>query len=94
MDEIAGDDLRAWYAPLDPAGFDAMLATVCEPTRAWQCRRPLGQQVDVVPFGGPERDGEVVIHESSLIVLGCAEAAAYAANGTLPSGEAAACGSP
>ncbi len=63
-----------------------MLATLGEPTRAWQRRKLLGQQVDVVPFGALERDGEVVIHESSLTVIGCAEAAANADLVTLPSG--------
>ena len=42
--------------------------------------------MDVVPFGALERDGEVVIHESSLTVIGCAEAAAYADHIALPSG--------
>lgn len=70
----------------DAVDFDAMLATIGEPTRAWQRRRLLGQQVDVVPFGDLERDGEVVIHESSLSVLGCAEAAAHADLVPLPSG--------
>lgn len=41
---------------------------------------------NVVPFGDLERDGEVVIHGSSLSVLGCAEAAANADLVTLPSG--------
>ncbi len=82
----ATNDVDIAVAAHDAAEFDAMLATVGEPTRAWQRRRLLGQQVDVVPFGDLERDGEVVIHESSLSVLGCAEAAANADLATLPSG--------
>ena len=72
----ATNDVDIAIAAQDAVDFDAMLATIGEPTRAWQRRRLLGQQVDVVPFGDLERDGEVVIHESSLSVLGCAEAAA------------------
>ena len=41
----------------------------------------------MVPFGDLERDGQVVLHESSLSVLGCAEAAANADLVTLPSGK-------
>lgn len=82
----ATNDVDIAIAAQDAVDFDAMLATIGEPTRAWQRRRLLGQQVDVVPFGDLERDGEVVIHESSLSVLGCAEAAANADLVTLPSG--------
>lgn len=82
----ATNDVDIAIAAHDAVDFDAMLATIGEPTRAWQRRRLLGQQVDVVPFGDLERDGEVVIHESSLSVLGCAEAAANADLVTLPSG--------
>ncbi len=82
----ATNDVDIAIAAHDSVDFDAMLATIGEPTRAWQRRRLLGQQVDVVPFGDLERDGEVVIHESSLSVLGCAEAAANADLVTLPSG--------
>lgn len=82
----ATNDVDIAVAAHDAGDFDAMLATIGEPTRAWQRRRLLGQQVDVVPFGDLERDGEVVIHESSLSVLGCAEAAANADLVTLPSG--------
>lgn len=84
----ATNDVDIAIAAHDAIDFDATLATIGEPTRAWQRRRLLGQQVDVVPFGDLERDGEVVIHESSLTVLGCAEAAAYADHITLPSGRA------
>ena len=82
----ATNDVDIAIAAHDAVDFDAMLATIGEPTRAWQRRRLLGQQVDVVPFGDLERDGEVVIHESSLSVLGCSEAAANADLVTLPSG--------
>lgn len=82
----ATNDVDIAIAAHDVVDFDAMLATIGEPTRAWQRRRLLGQQVDVVPYGDLERDGEVVIHESSLSVLGCAEAAANADLVTLPSG--------
>ncbi len=82
----ATNDVDIAVAAHDVVDFDAMLATIGEPTRAWQRRRLLGQQVDVVPYGDLERDGEVVIHESSLSVLGCAEAAANADLVTLPSG--------
>ncbi len=82
----ATNDVDIAVAAQDALDFDAMLATLGEPTRAWQRRQLLGQQVDVVPFGGLEREGEVVIHESSLTVIGCAEAAAYADHITLPSG--------
>lgn len=82
----ATNDVDIAVAAHDAGDFDALLATIGEPTRAWQRRRLLGQQVDVVPFGDLERDGEVVIHESSLSVLGCAEAAANADLVTLPSG--------
>lgn len=82
----ATNDVDIAVAAHDAGDFDAMLATIGEPTRAWQRRKLLGQQVDVVPFGDLERDGEVVIHESSLSVLGCAEAAAKADLVTLPSG--------
>ncbi|MFT3969760.1 MAG: hypothetical protein QM695_05625 [Micropruina sp.] len=82
----ATNDVDIAIAAHDAVDFDAMLATIGEPTRAWQRRRLLGQQVDVVPFGDLERDGEVVIHESSLSVLGCAEAAAHADLVPLPSG--------
>lgn len=74
----ATNDVDIAVAAQDADDFDAMLATIGEPTRAWQRRRLLGQQVDVVPFGDLESDGDVVIHESSLSVLGCAEAAANA----------------
>lgn len=82
----ATNDVDIAVAAHDAGDFDALLATIGEPTRAWQRRRLLGQQVDVVPFGELERDGDVVIHESSLSVLGCAEAAANADLVTLPSG--------
>lgn len=82
----ATKDVDVAVAARDAVDFDAMLATIGEPTRAWQRRRLLGQQVDGVPFGDLERDGEVVIHESSLSVLGCSEAAANADIVTLPSG--------
>jgi predicted nucleotidyltransferase len=82
----ATNDVDIAVAAHDAGDFDAMLATIGEPTRAWQRRRLLGQQVDVVPFGDLEDDGDVVIHESSLSVLGCAEAAANADLVTLPSG--------
>lgn len=82
----ATNDVDIAIAAHDSVDFDAMVATIGEPTRAWQRRRLLGQQVDVVPFGDLERDGEVAIHESSLSVLGCAEAAANADLVTLPSG--------
>lgn len=82
----ATNDVDIAIAAHDAVDFDAILATIGEPMRAWQRRRLLGQQVDVVPFGDLERDGEVVIHESSLNVLGCAEAAANADLVTLPSG--------
>lgn len=82
----ATNDVDVAIAAHDAVDFDALLATIGEPTRAWQRRRLLGQQVDVVPFGNLERDGEVVIHESSLSVLGCSEAAANADLVTLPSG--------
>ncbi len=82
----ATNDVDIAIAAHDAVDFDAMLATIGEPTRAWQRRELLGQQVDVVPFGDLERDGEVVIHESSLSVLGCAEASANADLVTLPSG--------
>ncbi len=82
----ATNDVDIAVAAQDAGDFDALLATIGEPTRAWQRRRLLGQQVDVVPFGELERDGDVVIHESSLSVLGCAEAAANADLVTLPSG--------
>lgn len=82
----ATNDVDIAVAAHDAGDFDALLATIGEPTRAWQRRRLLGQQVDVVPFGDLERDGEVVIHESSLSVLGCAEAAANADLVSLPSG--------
>ncbi|MEA5053252.1 MAG: hypothetical protein VB093_07405 [Propionicimonas sp.] len=82
----ATNDVDIAIAANDVVDFDAMLATIGEPTRAWQRRKLLGQQVDVVPFGNLERDGEVVIHESSLSVLGCSEAAANADLVTLPSG--------
>lgn len=82
----ATNDVDIAVAAHDAVDFDAMLATIGEPTRAWQRRRLLGQQVDVVPFGDLERDGEVVVHESSLSVLGCAEAAANADLVSLPSG--------
>lgn len=83
----ATNDVDIAIAAQDAVDFDAMLANIGEPTRAWQRRRLLGQQVDVVPFGDLERDGEVVIHESSLSVLGCAEAAGNADLLTLPSGK-------
>lgn len=82
----ATNDVDIAIAAHNAVDFDAMLATIGEPTQAWQRRRLLGQQVDVVPFGDLERDGEVVIHESSLSVLGCAEAAAHADLVPLPSG--------
>lgn len=82
----ATNDVDIAIAAQDALDFDTMLATLGEPTRAWQRRRLLGQQVDVVPFGGLEREGEVVIHESSITVIGCAEAAANADLVTLPSG--------
>ena len=82
----ATNDVDIAIAAHDAFDFDAMLETIGEPTRAWQRRRLLGQQVDVVPFGELERDGEVLIHESSLSVVGCAEAAANADLVTLPSG--------
>lgn len=82
----ATSDVDIAIAAQDALDFDKTLATLGEPTRAWQRRQLLGQQVDVVPFGALERDGEVVIHESSLSVLGCAEAAAYADHIRLPSG--------
>ncbi len=82
----ATNDVDIAVAAHDAGDFDALLATIGEPTRAWQRRRLLGQQVDVVPFGELEREGDVVIHESSLSVLGCAEAAANADLVTLPSG--------
>lgn len=82
----ATNDVDIAVAADDAGDFDALLATIGEPTRAWQRRRLLGQQVDVVPFGELEREGDVVIHESSLSVLGCAEAAANADLVTLPSG--------
>lgn len=82
----ATNDVDIAIAAQDALDFDTTLATLGEPTRAWQRRQLLGQQVDVVPFGGLEREGEVVIHESSLTVIGCAEAAANADLVTLPSG--------
>lgn len=82
----ATNDVDIAIAADDALDFDSTLATLGEPTQAWQRRRLLGQQVDVVPFGGLERDGDVVIHESSLTVLGCAEAASHADHITLPSG--------
>ncbi len=82
----ATNDVDIAIAAHDAMEFDARLAKLGQPTREWQRRRLLGQQVDVVPFGGLERDGDVVIHESSLTVLGCAEAAAHADYITLPSG--------
>ncbi|MCB0893565.1 MAG: hypothetical protein KDB51_17405, partial [Propionibacteriaceae bacterium] len=82
----ATNDVDIAIAAQDALDFDTTLATLGEPTRAWQRRQLLGQQVDAVPFGGLEREGEVVIHESSLTVIGCAEAAANADLVTLPSG--------
>ena len=82
----ATNDVDIAIAAHDALDFDARLATLGEPTRAWQRRRLLGQQVDVVPYGDLERDGDVVIHESRLDVLGCAEAAAHADHIGLPSG--------
>ncbi|MFT3887195.1 MAG: hypothetical protein QM713_03405 [Arachnia sp.] len=82
----ATNDVDIAIAVRDATDFDAILASIGEPTRSWQRRRLLGQQVDVVPFGDLERGGEVVIHESNLSVLGCAEAAANADLITLPSG--------
>lgn len=74
----ATNDVDIAIAAQDALDFDTTLATLGEPTRAWQRRQLLGQQVDAVPLGGLEREGEVVIHESSLTVIGCAEAAANA----------------
>lgn len=82
----ATNDVDIAIAAQDALDFDTTLATLGEPTRAWQRRQLLGQQVDVVPFGALERDGEVVIHESSLTVIGCAEAAVNADLVSLPSG--------
>ncbi|RXW33492.1 hypothetical protein [Propioniciclava flava] len=82
----ATNDVDIAIAAHDAVDFDAMLATIGEPTRAWQRRTLLGQQVDVMPFGDLESDDEVHIHESSLSVLGCAEAATNADIVTLPSG--------
>lgn len=82
----ATNDVDIAIAARNALDFDARLASIGEPTRAWQRRRLLGQQVDIVPFGDLERDGTVTIHESSLSVVGCAEAAAYADHVTLPSG--------
>ncbi|WOP18287.1 hypothetical protein [Raineyella sp. LH-20] len=81
----ATNDVDIAVAAHDASDFDTTLARLGEPTRAWQRRRLLGQQVDVVPFGDVESDGDVVIHESSLTVLGCAEAAEHADLLTLPS---------
>ncbi len=81
----ATKDVDIAIAALDALDFDTTLATLGQPTRAWQRRQFLGQLVDVVPFGGLERDGEVVIEESRLTVIGCAEAAACADLVTLPS---------
>lgn len=83
----ATNDVDSAIAAHDALDFDMTLATIGEPTRAWQRRRIFGHQVDVIPFGDLERDGEVAIHESSLSVLGCAEAAAHADHITLPSGK-------
>lgn len=79
-------DVDIAIAAHDALDFDTTLATLGQPTRAWQRRQLLGQQVDVVPFGGLERDGAVFIHDFNLTVLGCAEAAAHADHVTLPSG--------
>ncbi len=83
----ATNDVDIAIAAHDALDFDTRLATLGEPTRAWQRRRLLGQQVDVVPYGDLERDGDVVIHDSRLDVLGCAEAAAHADHIRLPSGK-------
>lgn len=82
----ATNDVDVAVAALDAVDFDTTLETIGESTRAWQRRRLLGHQVDIVPFGPLESDGEVIIHEASLTVIGCAEAAAFADHVRLPSG--------
>lgn len=84
----ATNDVDIAVAAHDSIDFESKLAGVGRPAAAWQRRVLLGQQVDVIPFGGIERDGEVVVNESRLNVLGLSEAAVHADRLVLPSGRA------
>lgn len=54
----ATNDVNIAIVAHDALDFDTTLsAPFGQPTRAWQRRYLLGQQADVVPFGGLERDG-------------------------------------
>lgn len=82
----ATKDVDLAVAASDLHHFQRQISAIGQPDRAWQRRIVLGQQVDVVPFGGLESEGTVTVDGSTLNVLGLAEAAAYADHLTLPSG--------
>ena len=82
----ATKDIDLAVAAHDTGDFESILAGVGDPATAWQRRLVLGQQVDIVPFGGLELDGHVTLLNSTLTVLGLAEAAAQADLLVLPSG--------
>lgn len=82
----ATKDVDIAVAARDSRDFERTLDGVGRPTAAWQRRVVLGHQVDVIPFGGLERHGEVVVQDSVLNVLGLSEAAVHADLLVLPSG--------
>lgn len=82
----ATNDVDIAVAAQDAREFERALDKVGRPAAAWQRRLVAGQRVDVVPFGGIEHEGEVVVHDSTLNVLGLSEAAAHADRLLLPSG--------
>lgn len=79
-------DIDVAVAASDPRHFQIAISTVGTPTRAWQRRMVGHQQVDLVPFGGIESEGEVTLEGHTLNVLGLAEAAEHADLLVLPSG--------
>lgn len=79
-------DVDIAVAAHDAGEFERTLNRVGQPTAAWQRRIVGGQQVDVLPFGGMERDGVVTVQDHTLNVLGLSEAAAHADHLVLPSG--------
>lgn len=82
----ATKDVDVAIAAPDVAHFVQRVSGVGEPDPAWQRRILLGQQIDIVPYGGLEKDGEVSVEGATLSVLGLAESAENADRLVLPSG--------
>lgn len=82
----ATKDIDLAVAATSPPDFQKTLDSIGAGSGAWQRRVLLGQQVDILPFGGIEQNGEVSVEDSILNALGLSEAAEHADLLQLPSG--------